>query len=251
MRRTFAFLLAVFLMLGFAACKKKPAVTTDSGTYAPDSSMTTVSDTSASSDTTALEVEMPPYDLVRHSVQTAALDCTYDVLTLGNAETDAALAAFAEEIFVGYLPNASSLAEAGGSAVYTAELAEIYFEKRLVSAAFAGTYAVTAEDGRETRGEVYYTVNVDRASGRLLSGGDLVVDFDMLADMLVGGRFSPAALSADDLAQYRPEYDIYPYFRLDAENFYVGVNFPGVAETNSEYAISRADAAAFLAAAYR
>lgn len=251
MRRTIAFLLAVLLTLGFAACGKKPAVTSDSGTSASDPIVTTETDAPASSDTTASAVEKPAYDLVRHSTQTAALDCSYDVLTLGDAEIDAALAAFAEEIFVGYLPNASSLAEAGGSAVYTASLAEIYADDALVSASFVGSYAVTAEDGRETRGEVYYTVNVDRTSCRLLSGGDLVTDFDALADMLIGGRFSPGALTADDLAQYRPEYDIYPYFRLDAEHFYVGVNFPGVTETNREYAVLRADAAEFLAAAYR
>ena len=112
-------------------------------------------------------------------------------------------------------------------------------------------YTIINEDGRETRGEVYYTVNVDRASGRLLSGGDIVTDFDALSAALTGGSFKPGAPSAADLAQYRPEYDMYPYFRFDADNFYVGINFPGVTETNTEYSISRADAADFLAEAYR
>ena len=92
---------------------------------------------------------------------------------------------------------------------------------------------------------------MDRASGRLLSGSDIVTDFDALSAALTGGRFKPGAPSADDLAQYRPEYDMYPYFRFDKENFYVGINFPGVTETNTEYSISRADAADFLAEAYR
>lgn len=250
MKKTIAFLLALALAAAFCACKKKPAETSDasaSGTVVTEPTVPVTSDTSATTEVT----ETPGYDIVQRTEKSAALDAAYGILALGDAKTDAALEAYADEMFASYVPNASSLAAEGGSATYAAQLAEIYTDAKLVSASFVGMYTITSEDGRETRGEVYYTVNVDRASGRLLSGGDIVTDFDALAAALTGGRFAPGAPSADDLAQYRPEYDMYPYFRFDADNFYVGINFPGVTETNTEYSIARADAADFLAEAYR
>ena len=250
MKKTIAFLLALALAAALCACKKRPAETSDStpsGTVGTEPTAPAASDTSATTEVPAVR----DYDIVQRTEKSAALDAAYGILALGDAKTDAALEAYADEMFASYVPNASSLADEGGSATYAAQLAEIYTDEKLVSASFVGMYTITNEDGRETRGEVYYTVNVDRASGRLLSGGDIVTDFDALAAALTGGSFKPGALRADDLAQYRPEYDMYPYFRFDKENFYVGINFPGVTETNAEYAISRADAADFLAEAYR
>lgn len=250
MKKTIALLLAFALAAAFCACKRKPVETSDSsasGTSVTEPTTPAASDTSATTEVS----EPKDYDVVQRTEKSAALDVAYGILALGDAKTDAALEAYADEMFVSYVPNASSLAAEGGSAAYAAQLAEIYTDAKLVSASFVGIYTITNEDGRETRGEVYYTVNVDRASGRLLSGGDIVTDFDALSAALTGGRFKPGAPSADDLAQYRPEYDMYPYFRFDKENFYVGINFPGVTETNTEYSISRADAADFLAEAYR
>ena len=108
-------------------------------------------------------------------------------------------------------------------------------------------------------GTLLDTVPANAASYRaaLEELGFTVTD-EYYAERCNGGhytRFLPplmgGAPSAADLAQYRPEYDMYPYFRFDKENFYVGINFPGVTETNTEYSISRADAADFLAEAYR
>lgn len=251
MKKTIAFLLALALAAAFCACKKKPAETSDStpsDTVVTEPTVPATTDTSATTTDTAAP---PAFDIVERTEKSAALDAAYGILALGNAKTDAALEAYADAMFASYVPNASSLADEGGSATYAAQLAESYADETLISASFVGMYTITNEDGRETRGEVYYTVNVDRASGRLLSGGDIVTDFDALAAALTGGRFAPGAPSADDLAQYRPEYDMYPYFRFDKDNFYVGINFPGVTETNTEYSISRADAADFLAEAYR
>ena len=235
MKKTIAFLLALALAAAFCACKRKPVETSDStpsDTVVTEPTAPAASETSATTTDTA---QPPAFDTVQRTEKSAALDAAYGILALGNAKSDAALEAYADEMFASYVPNASSLADEGGSATYTAQLAESYADETLISASFVGMY----------------TVNVDRASGRLLSGGDIVTDFDALSAALTGGRFTPGAPSAADLAQYRPEYDMYPYFRFDADNFYVGINFPGVTETNTEYSISRADAADFLAEAYR
>ena len=251
MKKTIAFLLALALAAAFCACKRKPVETSDSSASGTSVTEPTTPATSETSATTTDTAQPPAFDIVQRTEKSAALDAAYGILALGNAKTDAALEAYADEMFASYVPNASSLADEGGSATYAAQLAESYADETLISASFVGMYTIINEDGRETRGEVYYTVNVDRASGRLLSGGDIVTDFDALSAALTGGRFAPGAPSADDLAQYRPEYDMYPYFRFDADNFYVGINFPGVTETNTEYSISRADAADFLAEACR
>ena len=250
MKKRVALTLAVLLLLLLMSCGKKTPAETD-GTQT--SALPESSDTSASTDLSAATTApdpTPEYDLVLRTLKSGALDCTYDILTLGNAETDEALAAFADEMLSYCLPNLSSLEKEGGSASYTAKLDEIYFGEALISAAFRGEYAILAEDG-ESRGEVYYTVNIDRESGRLLSVGDIVVDFDKLKVALTDGKFTGGAPSADLLAQYRPEYDIYPYVRFDEDHFYVNVTETGVTETNTEYGILRTDAADFLAARYR
>lgn len=251
MKKRVALTLAVLLLLLLVSCgKKTPAVTDDAQTSEPPATSDTSATTASSTETTSPD-PTPEYDTVLRTLKSGALDCAYDVLTVGDAETDASLYRFADEMLVAYLPNASSLEKEGGSATYTAKLADIYLGETLISAAFRGEYAVLTEDGGESRGEVYYTVNIDRESGRLLSVSDIVSDFDKLKDALTDGKFTGGTPSADLLAQYRPEYDIYPYVRFDEENFYVNVTETGVTETNTEYSIPRADAADFLAARYR
>lgn len=251
MKKIISILTALALLFALGACKRGHAETSD--TTPPDTSVTapTAPVTTASSETATDTSAVPPYDTVRRTVSSSALDCAYDILTLRDEKTDAALAATADEAFATYVPNVSSLEAEGGSATYTADLAEIYVDAKWISASFTGSYTVTGADGREARGDVYYTVNVDRESGKLLSGGDIVTDFDALAKALADGKFTPGAPDADALAQYRPEYDIYPYFRADGTHFYVGISVPGVTEVCTEYAIPRADAADFLAPAYR
>ena len=251
MKKTIAFLLALALAAAFCACKRKPVETSDSsasGTSVTEPTTPATSETSATTEDTTTE---PDYTFEWHMEITDALDCRYMVLRIGDPETDAALEALAAEMFASYVPNASSLASEGCSAVYDVRCAEDYADDKLISAFFGGTYTVTSADGRETNGNVYYTVHVDRASGRLLSGADFITDFDALVQALTAGKFSPGIPSADDLAQYRPEYDIYPYCMFYKDRFAVEIVSPGVTETNTEYSISRADAADFLAEAYR
>lgn len=253
MKKRVVLTLAVFLLLLLASCGKKPPVNTDATQTSapPDSSAATVETTAPFSETTASSsVSVAEYDTVQRTLKSGALDCAYEVLTVGDPETDELLYSLADEMLAVYLPNASSLEREGGSAAYTAKLSDIYLDEKLISAAFCGEYSIFTEDGGESRGEVYYTVNIDREHDKLLSAGDIVADFDKMKAALTDGSFSGIP-EVGLLSQYRPEYDIYPYVRFDADDFYVNITETGVTETNTEYSISRADASVFLAEAYR
>ena len=145
MKKTIAFLLALALAAAFCACKRKPVETSDStpsDTVATEPTAPATSETSATTEVS----ETKDYDVVQRTEKSAALDAAYGILALGNAKTDAALEAYADEMFASYVPNASSLADEGGSATYTAQLAESYADETLISASFVGMYTIIHDD---------------------------------------------------------------------------------------------------------
>ena len=235
--------LAVCLLL--CACKKTdPPVTTDAVTT-PDC---TVKTTEQSTVTEPLETVYAVEKVSPALGEGVAVN--YEVLTTEDADLDELLKKAAEAEFSRYIPNASSVADNGGSADYTVELTRFYADETLICATFEGSYSLYYADGAgsEESGDVFYTLLIDPVTKKMLSSADIVRDFAGLKAAFADGKFAAfgAAPYAENIAQYRTEYGIYPYVALDADYFYLYITESGMNEYTTEYSISRADANDFL-----
>ena len=235
--------LCVALCVVFCACNRKdPPVTTQTAVTTDPVVTTTQTAEPSSALSFATETVVPSLG--------KGVAVSYEVLTTGDADLDALLKKAAETEFARYIPNASSVASDGGSADYTAKMTSFYADETVICATFAGEYSLFYEDsiGSGESGEVFYTVLADPTAKKLLTAADIVSDFDKLKAAFVDGKFTAfgAPPYAENLAQYRTEYGIYPYVSLDADHFYLFITESGMDGYTTEYSIARADASDFL-----
>ena len=169
---------------------------------------------------------------------------SYEVLTTGDTDLDALLEAEAADILARYIPNASSIADLGGTAEYSVKATSIYESEKIISAVFSGSYAIYYENS-EAGGDVLYTVNIDPATNRILETPD-VVEYAKMVEAFQSGRFDVKP----DFSQYDPAYGIYPYVSLETVegNTRLGVYITkgGMYEEVLGYYISLQDATDFL-----
>ena len=234
MKKLLILTLALCVML--CACKKNtPAETTAETTAEP--TVTTTAETTVI--TTAEETTAP---IVTEIVPDygSDVDVKYEVLTLDDEELNAILDARSADILASYIPNIPSKTNFGGSAEYNVKLESMYKSEKILSAVFSGTYAIYY-DNSEEGGEVLYTVNIDRATGKILSTSD-IVDFDKMVEAFKNGRFDVSP----DFSQYSSAYEIYPYVYLDEGRITVCVTRSGMYEEVLRYSISYSDAQDFL-----
>ena len=169
---------------------------------------------------------------------------SYEVLVTGDTDLDALLEAEAAKILARYIPNASSIADLGGTAEYSVKATSIYESEEIVSAVFSGSYAIYYENS-EAGGDVLYTVNIDPAANRILETPD-VVEYAKIVEALQNGRFDVNP----DFSHYDPAYGIYPYVSMETVegNTRLGVYITkgGMYEEVLGYYISLQDATDFL-----
>lgn len=255
-------ILSLALSLALCACgKNKPAQTTGAVTT-PEPVVTipmaaTTEDITITDapETTAGTDMHPAYTAVKETPEYGdGVTVEYDVLTLDDEEIDQLLKAEADAALARHIPNISSVSADGGNADYYSVMSSLYNGGNIVSAVFNGAYSVSYGTGAasESRGIVLYTVNIDKESGELLDGGDIIADFDKMTAMFETGAFTAQGAEpyASDLSQYRTEYGIYPYVSMDENNFYLYVSESGVSEFYTAYSISLEEAGEFLNVKY-
>lgn len=159
------------------------------------------------------------------------VDVNYEVIVLGDEEIDAFIKANAELEMSKYIENISSVSENEGTAQYDVKLETLYRNENILSAVFYGYYSIFYP-GKEESGEVFYTVNIDLASGKVLATEDIVGDYEKMK----------AAFPDADLSGYNAEYGIYPYVSVDADNFYLHVIGGENANELLEYSVPLSEA---------
>ncbi len=228
-------LLVLFLILcvTLSACKKDVAETTHITTAPVTVPETTIQTTEATTDETLPII----VDKVKPSVGDN-ITVEYDILTLADEETNALIEAASKAELARHIPDISMVSENGGSAEYSAEMASVYGDDKIISAIFTGSYAVYYERSEES-GDVFYTINIDPTNGKLVDSADIISDFGMLKAAFDGGRFFPSGGALKDLSAY----NIYPYVSLDAQNVNIYIEESG---TYTAYSIAKADAKDFI-----
>ncbi len=225
-------LLFLILCIALSSCKKDVAETTAATTTAEP--IVTTAETTVATTTASLPIVV---DKVTPSVGDN-ITVEYDILTLEDEETNKLIEAASKAELARHIPDISMVSENGGTAEYFAEMASVYGNDKIISAVFTGSYAVYYERSEEF-GDVFYTINIDPASGNLVDSEELISDFGKLKAAFDGGKFSPAGGELKDLSAYK----IYPYVSLDAENVNIYIEESG---TYTAYSIALADAKDFI-----
>lgn len=226
-------IVSLALIILFCSCTRtKPAETTDAVTTDSTTATVIVETTEATTTFEDVKVETPTI--------APGVDVKYEVLTLDDAELQAILDAESEAMLSKYIPNISSVTSLGGTAEYDVKLESVYKGEKILSAVFSGRYAIYYENSEEG-GEVLYTVNIDTATGKILSTPD-IVDYEKMVKAFGEGDFD----ITPDFSQYNSAYGIYPYVYLDANRFTVCVSKSGMYEEVLRYSISYDDANDFL-----
>ncbi|MBR5538606.1 MAG: hypothetical protein IKU61_01775 [Clostridia bacterium] len=230
MKKILLILLAVLFLL--CSCGRNvPAETTDG---------VTTESTSATVLTEPEETTL--YEDIKVETQEIGTDVNvkYEVLTFDNEELQAILDDESKKILSSYIPNISSVSDLGGTAEYDVKLETIYESEKLISAVFSGSYAIYYENSEEG-GEVLYTVNVDKKTGKILATPD-IVDYEKMVEAFDSGRFDVSV----DFSQYNSAYGIYPYVYVDESRLTVCITKSGMYEEVLRYSISYNDAQDFL-----
>jgi len=225
--------LLLILCVALSACKKDVAETTDITTVPVTEPETTLQTT----EVTTAETLPIIIDKVTPSVGDN-ITVEYDILTLADEETNALIEAASKAELARHIPDISMVSENGGSAEYSAEMASVYGDDKIISAIFTGSYAVYYERSEES-GDVFYTINIDPTNGKLVYSADIISDFGKLKDAFDGGRFLPSGGTLKDLSAY----NIYPYVSLDAQSVNIYIEESG---TYTVYSIAKADAKDFI-----
>ncbi|MBQ4556041.1 MAG: hypothetical protein IJA60_00155 [Clostridia bacterium] len=254
------------LCVVLSACGNTPVETTEPVVTTTEKVVTVPFATTAPEETTTEEIETTEittevtvpsvvpegeeYTIIRQNPKFGDnVVVEYDVLALGDTDIDGLIIAEAEIALSSCIPNISSVSIDGGSADYYSEAESVYVGDGIISAVFKGEYAVSYKGAAsESRGIAFYTVNIDKESGKILHGKDIVSDFAKLSDAFAAGKFTAQGDEpyASDLSQYRTDYDIYPYLSFDEDNLYLYIFESGVNEFYTTYSISLEDASEFL-----
>ncbi|MBE6679513.1 MAG: hypothetical protein E7598_03220 [Ruminococcaceae bacterium] len=232
-------LLVLFLILcvTLSACRKNVVETTETS-----ASETTVYETTVQiTEATTAETLPVTVDKVTPPIGDN-ITVEYDILTLDDEETNLFIEAASKAELARHIPDISMVSENGGTAEYSAEMASVFGDEKIISAVFTGDYAVYYERSEES-GEVFYTINIDPVSGKLVSSEDIISDFGKLKAAFDSGKFSPNGGELKDLSAYK----IYPYVSFDAENVNIYIEESG---TYTAYSIPKADAIDFINAKY-
>ncbi len=231
-------LLVLVLALLLCACRRtKPAETTEAVTTEPVVVTVLTEDT---------DVPETTFEDVKVATPTIGpdVDVKYEVLELDDEELQEIIDKRSAEILARYIPNISSISEMGGTAEYDVKLSRIYKSDNIISAVFSGNYAVYYENSEEG-GEVLYTVNIDKKSGKLLETPD-IVDYEKMVEAFDAGTFDVRP----DFSQYNSAYGIYPYVAIETvdgdKRLSVYVTKSGMYEEVNGYYISLDAAKDFL-----
>jgi|GEM_PF-1290338 len=230
-------LLSLVLLLLLCSCNRtKPAETAEP----------TTENTSATIVTTENEPAETTFEDIKIATPTIGpgVDVQYEVLVMEDAELQAILDAESEKILARYIPNISSVTELGGTAEYDVKLKSTYRNDKILSAVFSGEYAVYYENSEEG-GEVLYTVNIDVATGKILTTPD-IVDYEKMVSAFSDGSFD----ATPAFSQYTAAYGIYPYVSIEKVDsdvrFCVYITKSGMYEEVQGYYVSLGDASDFL-----
>ena len=199
MRKLLVLTLAFSLFL--FSCGKDAAQTTEITTE--NTTITVATEPSVGAETTFEDVKVETPTIAPD------VDVKYEVLELDDEELQEIIDEKAAEILASYIPNISSISEMGGTAEYNVKLSRMYKSENIISAVFSGSYAIYYENSEEG-GEVLYTVNVDRKSGKLLETPD-IVDYEKMVEAFANGNFDVSP----DFSQYNSAYGIYPYVAIE------------------------------------
>lgn len=193
--------LTLVLALFLFSCGKDPYETTENTTE--NTTVTLATEPVVGPETTFEDVKVENPDIAPD------VQVKYEVLELDDEQLQQIIDERAAEILARYIPNISSISEMGGTAEYNVKLSRIYKSESIISAVFSGNYAIYYENSEEG-GDVLYTVNVDRKSGKLLETPD-IVDYEKMVDAFKSGRFD----ATPDFSQYNSAYGIYPYVAIE------------------------------------
>ena len=231
MRKILLLLLAVLILL--CSCRRDVPAETTAAVTTESTSATVLTEPA---ETTTV------YEDVKVETQEIGTDVNvkYEVLTFDDEELQAILDAESKKILSSYIPNISSVSDLGGTAEYDVKLESIYESEKLLSAVFSGSYAIYYENSEEG-GEVLYTVNINKETGKILTTPD-IVDYEKMVEAFDSGRFDVSP----DFSQYNSAYGIYPYVYLDENRLNFCITKSGMYEEVERYSISYNDAQDFL-----